>query len=343
MNSSGYRVSFAVLAVSVPAMCGCATERAIVSISYVVEPSKGLPPGMNAVAIMDSKVNTVTDRKWSELAANSIQARIQDANDKYGANLRIADRKHLAEGLAEQDLAAAGITSGSQPGAGGRVMEIRGIIESEINVKVATKRGSQSTISGFSGWGGGRSGGGHIDTREVETVQRSITVQTAFKLVDTVNNRNWITYSPAPYSRTDRTHTSILFGSSQTEAELTPRDEIIGAAVERGIREFVGKIVPCKLEYELEVESSPNENCVQGVRMLRAQAYAEALSYFRAAVAQGPNDDKAAYAAGVAAEASGQYQTALDYYRRAYGIRAAVRYKRARDRLFGHIARIRGS
>lgn len=341
MDSLRYRVSFAVLAACVSAMLGCATERAIVSISYVVEPSKGLPPGMNSVAIMDSRVNTVTDRKWSELAANSIQARIQDANDKYGANLRIADRKHLAEGLAEQDLAAAGITSGYS--AGGKVMEVRGIIESEINVKVATKRGTQSTISGFGGFGGGRSGGGHIDTREVETVQRSITVQTTFKLVDTVNNRNWITYSPAPYSRSDRTHTSILFGSSQTEAELTPRDEIIGAAVERGIREFVGKIVPCKMEYELPVESSANANCVQGVRMLRAQAYAEALSYFRAAVAENPNDDKAAYAAGVAAEASGDYQAALDYYRRAYGLRASARYKRARDRLFGHIARIRGS
>lgn len=343
MNRTRYRYLVVVAAACLSAVLGCASERAIVTVSYVVEPSKGLPPGMDAVAILDSKVNTVTDRKWSELAANSIQARIQDANHRFGANLRIADRKHLTEGLAEQDLAAAGVTSGSAPGAGGKVMEIRGIIESEINVKVDTKRGSQTTIAGVSGWGGRRSGGGSLETREVETVQRNITVQTAFKLVDSVNNRNWITYSPPPFSRSDSTQASILFGSSQTEAALTPRDEIIGAAVERGIREFVGLIVPTNLEFDLEVESSGNAKCVQGVRMLRAQDYAGALSYFRAALIDDPNDDKAAYAAGVAAEGAGDFKTALNYYRQACGIRGAPRYLLARDRLSEHITRIRGS
>jgi len=157
MRSLGYRFLFVVVTMAVPTLLGCTSERAIVSVCYVVEPSKGLPPGMNAVAIMDSKVNTATDRKWSELAANSIQARIQQANDRFGANIKIADRKHLAEGLAEQDLAAAGITSESS---GGDVMAIHGIIQSEINVKVDTKRGSQTTIAGISGFGGHRRGGG---------------------------------------------------------------------------------------------------------------------------------------------------------------------------------------
>ncbi|MCH7527208.1 MAG: tetratricopeptide repeat protein [Planctomycetes bacterium] len=320
---------------------GCATERAFVTISYVVEPTKGVPPGMNAVAVMDSKVNTVTDRKWSELAANMIQARIQTANERFGANLRVADRKHLAEGLAEQDLAAAGVTRSSTAGQGGQVMEVDGIIESEINVKVEKHRGMATTIAGLSGLGGKGWGGGDIRTRQVETVSRNMVVQTTFKLIDTVNNRNWITFSPRPFRQSDRTKTFFLFGSAQTEAALTPRDEIIAAAVEKGVAEFVSQIVPCEMIHEIVVESSTNKNCVSGVQMLRADDFDTATFHFKAALADDPNDYRAAFAAGVAAEASGHYAEALRMYRRAYGLRPDPKYSRAKNRLNGHLNRIR--
>lgn len=320
---------------------GCATERAFVTMSYVVEPSKGLPPGLNSVSIVDSKVNTVTDHKWSELAANMIQAKIQASNERFGTSLKVADRKHLSEGLAEQDLASAGVTRTRSASRGGQVMEIQGIIESEINVKVEKHRGRGTTIAGLSGWGGGKWGGGDIRTREVETVSRNMVVQTTFKLIDTVNNRNWITYSPKPYRQSDRTKTFFLFGSASTEADLTPRDEIIAAAVEKGVAEFVSQIVPCEFVEEVVVEASFNKNCVQGVKLLRAEEFEEAASRFKAAMADDINDHKAVYAAGVASEVTGDYKQALRFYRRAYGIRAEHRYGEARDRLKKHVNRIR--
>ncbi len=170
---------------------------------------------------------------------------------------------------------------------------------------------------------------------------RNITVQTTFKLVDTVNNRNWITYSPVPYSRFDKTKTSILFGSSQTEAELTPRDQIIKEAVTKAARAFVSQFLPCEMRYEVFVESSMNKSCQTGVKLLRAEAYAEALSYFKLALGESADDHRAALGAAVAAEAAGDYQQALRFYRRAYGIRPDARYRDARDRLADHLRRIR--
>lgn len=326
-------------------LMGCVTETAWVPISYVLKPERGMPPGMTSVAVMDSKVNEMTDRKWSELAANMIQDLIQEANHRFSAGVKVADRKHLKDVMDEQDLAASGITVSSDAAQGGRVMRVQGVIQSEINVKVETHQGRATTISDLFGFGGGGDGygegGGEIRTREVETVSRNITVQTVFKLVDMVNNQNWITYAPRPYSRWDRTSTSPLFGSAQTEADLTPRDQIIGEAVAEGAREFVSRILPCEMKYEIAVRASRNKNCTYAVKLLRADEFGEALSYFKRAIAEDPEDDRALFGAGVACEAAGDHEHALRFYKRAYGMSPHGRYRAAKKRLAKHVGRIR--
>ncbi|MCH9019806.1 MAG: hypothetical protein IIA73_05535 [Proteobacteria bacterium] len=60
-----------------------------------------------------------------------------------------------------------------------------------------------------------------------------MTVQTDFRLIDTADNRVWEQHSPRPFRSTDRTKASPIFGSSSTEADLTPQDAIIATLVER--------------------------------------------------------------------------------------------------------------
>ena len=77
------------------------------------------------------------------------------------------------------------------------------------------------------------------------------------------------------------------------------------------------------------------------MKYLRAQAYPEALTYFKLALAENPDDDRAAFGGAVAAEAAGDHDEGLRFYRRAYGLRPERRYRNARDRLADHIRRIR--
>ncbi len=336
-------------------LSGCATEKAWVPIRYTLTPERGLPPHVRTVAVLDSKVNEVTDRKWSELAANMLQDMIQDSIGNFELDLKIADRKHLTDVMAEQDLAAAGVTrstSGSR-GQGGSVMHVDGTIESEINVKVETHKGQQTTISGLGLQGGGAKatdrfgrqyreghGGADIQTREVETVTRNIIVQTTFKLVDNTTNQNLATYAPPPYSQMDSTKASPLFGSAQTEAALTPRDEIIGQAVKKGAQSFVSQILPRAIRFEIPVESSASEQCKLGVKMLRGEDYSEAIRYFRAAIAENPADDRAHYGAAVAYEAMGDHTNALAFYKSAFRENPAPQYRAAKTRLDEQLSRI---
>ncbi len=325
---------------------GCGgSERAMVEVSYVLNPSVGLPEGMSSVAIMDAQVNEVTDKKWSELAANYIQHLIQESKEKYGTELEVVDRKHTGTVMKEHDMAAAGLSDAPQTMAMAKLLNVQGMIMTEINVKVETHKGKGRTISSLGAWGHGGhgwgGGGGRVGSEEAETVSRNITVQTDFKLVDTANSKNWTTHSPKPYRASDKTKVSPFFGSSKTEATLTPRDEIIGAAVETGARQFVSKLIPCAVRYEVEVKSSSQENCVQGVKYLRGDMFTEALGQFKLALADDPEDHQAAFAAGVCCEAMSNFDKALNYYKRALVAKNVPEYIEAKKRMAENKDRIR--
>jgi hypothetical protein len=293
------------------------------------------------VAILDSTVNEATDKKWSEMAANYIQHLVQESNDKYGSNLRVADRKQTSLVASEADLAAAGIVDSAKAGQVARQLAVQGFILSEINVKVDTQKGKKRTVDALSLGAWSRGGSGSVDSTEAETATRNILVQTDFKLVDAATGKNWDTYSPPAYRQTDRTKASPFFGSSQTEAEMTPRDEIIAAAVEQGARRFISRFIPLAVNMEIEVESSKSEACKRGVAYLRGDDYEQALTNLQAALAENPDDDRAAFAAGVTCEAMGRFDEAMKYYQKAAIAKADPRYSEAQRRLKESIARIR--
>ena len=321
---------------------GCGgSEKSTITIEYVLNPSVGLPPGMTSVAILDAKVNEVTDTKWSELAANYVQHLIQESNEKYGANLQVADRKHTSTVMKEADMAAAGMVASANPGATAKLLNVQGMVMVEINVKTRVDKGKGTTVSGVPGLGFSRYGlGSGANTKEVEKVSRHITVQTNFKLIDAATSRDWTTHTES-HNQSDKTKISPFFGSSRTESSLTPRDEIIGAAVELGARGFVSKLIPCAVRYEVELKSSAQENCAQGIKMMRGDMFEEAMSQFKMALAENPEDHRAAFAAGVCSEALGNFDQALRYYKQASMGKNVAEYVVAKKRIAENKNRIR--
>jgi tetratricopeptide (TPR) repeat protein len=335
----------AVVSVVLAGLVGCGgSEKAIVPISYTLAPSKGLPPGLTTVAILPAERGPATDDKWSDMTASVVRAIIQKSNEQFGTNLRVADYDETKKIFAQSDMAAAGmIDSPGNLGESAKMLNAQAFILSKINVKVDTQKGKKRTVSGLSGagwggygWGGG---GGSVDTAEVETVRRHMTVQTEFKITDASTAKVWDSWSDT-YESTEKTKASPFFGSSQTEAELDSTDMIIGTLVERGAREFLSKLIPCPVEYEVEVKSSGNEACQRGVQYLRGDLYEEALEQFKIAIAENPEDDKACFGAGVACEKLGRYDEAYTYYQRACVAKRDQEYVAAKDRMAANKDRI---
>ena len=327
-------------------LAGCASpETAVVNFSYVVEATRGLPAGMKTITIMPAKLGPTTDEKWSEMCVTIMNSLVNESRNSFGTALEVSDRRDTQVTFDEADLAAAGMSTGT-PGAGGRLEAAQGAILSKIDVKIERHMGKQRTLSGLSFLGGGGRhwghGGGDIRTQEVQTVTRNITVIAAFKLLDTATNKVWEYYAPKTFQATDRTKASPIFGSSRTEAELTPTDRIIATLVERAAREFISRLMPCRIDIATNITSSRNESCIRGVRLLRAEDFEGAYSNFVDALVQNPDDHRAAYGAGLACEASGRPDEALKYYKRACAGQENATYRDARDRMKVYADRARG-
>jgi Flp pilus assembly protein TadD len=100
--------------------------------------------------------------------------------------------------------------------------------------------------------------------------------------------------------------------------------------------------MPCRIDITMNVTSSRNEYCIRGVRLLRAEEFEGAYSNFIDALAQNPNDHRAAYGAGLACEASGRLDEALKYYKQACAGQENATYRDARDRMKAYADRARG-
>ena len=142
-------IAAAMVSVALVAVCP-ASEKAVVQVRYLLGPSRGIPEGVRAVAILDAGVNDkhatlATDTEWSAIAANYVQHLLQEAIQKHGVSLDIVDRRHTATVLKENDLAAAGLVSSATAGQAAKLLEVQGIIMAEINVKIETTRQTRNS------------------------------------------------------------------------------------------------------------------------------------------------------------------------------------------------------
>ncbi len=350
-------MSLVLVSVVLSSGCGASKESMTVSLAYTLKPTEQLPEGLTTVAVNESDVEAWeagtedADRakKWSRMSADMIEAMINDSHKEGLTPLTVAKRRETKNVMAENDMAAAGLTQSSgNAGAPAKLADVQGLIKSKLNIRNEVKKGKQRTINAasFSAWGGSYWGGGSgsVDTEEVETVSRNLTVQCSFSMYDKAGNLI-CQYSPDPFRKLDKAKPSPVFGSSKTEANLDSADGIIGELVEQGTREFVSMFVPTQMKYQYEIESSSNEDSAAGVRQMRGRFYDQAINSFKAALAEKGSDYRSMFCLGLCYELTGKYDDAINCYRQAASSKGvdekeAAIYQAAADRLNRHKARI---
>lgn len=399
---------------SLSATACMAKERATVSVAYVIGPPAPLPEGLSAVAVIDAGVKTegtqenAREQKWSAMAADMVEAMLQNAGAEFGSPLAVAKRSQTQRILEEKDLRLAGLVEGAEATRAGKLLAVQGLITSRIVIHLDVTKGSKSTVdwAGILGGvvgglndrdrnrrdvpqrrpavvvrrvpadprargprdprarprttlyrqdyrptrsprpaGGAFGGGIEFKTREVEEISRSLTVQCSFSLIDATTGQALTQYSPPPYQKTDSASPDFLFGGMVDEADLDPVDHFIGELVERATQEFVGMLVPVRVEQEYSLELSGKRG-EAAIRALRADDFDAAMQNLDA-VAGGKDDDEGEYsfAAGVVCELMGNPEKALKLYRQASAAPDVdedelPKYLAAKKRLTEHLGRM---
>jgi hypothetical protein len=129
-----------------------AKEKHTVFISYVLEPPQPLPEGLRTVAVIDAGVEATggqqdeREQKWSNIAADMIEAMVQNSGSQFGAPVQVAKRRETRHILAEQDLALAGLVEGDAATQAGRLLAVQGLITSRITISVDLTHETRRTM-----------------------------------------------------------------------------------------------------------------------------------------------------------------------------------------------------
>lgn len=336
---------------------GCTSQETYdVTIAYVLQPTDKLPEGLNSLAILDATAqfdgSEDSDRakKWSKIAADLMEEKIQASAIKYGTGLKVAKRQDTAKVLAEKDLKAAGLVDASTASKAGQLLNVQALITSKLNIRVEVKQGKKSTVDVTSlyggGWHYGGWGGGSAHAREADEIARNMTVQCSFAMLDAATSQAYLQYAPEPFQKFDHEAPGPVFGSSHSEASLDSVDAMIGELVKQGVREFVGMFVPSEVTYRYNLKSGKSKASAMAVRLLRADDVDGALQQYKAALAEDPEDHRSAFGAGVASELKGDWDAALKFYRQAAAMPKVDKkemdmYLAAKTRMAAHKDRIR--
>jgi tetratricopeptide (TPR) repeat protein len=321
------------------AASGCSKSPvAMVDFTYHLSPKSPLSEQYMRIAVRNTRIEGTGEfdqKKWSEMAADMIQHNLERASEEHNIPLKLVDREHMKMAVEEKDMAAAGITDSGDDVASSALAGAAAIITSKVTIKIDKQKGKGRTVDAFSAFGSAWGGGGSVNTTEVEKESRNITVQCQFQLKDAGSNEVIASHSGKPSQYHNKAKRPGFFmGSSKTEADMEPRDQIIGALIEKQLHHFMAKFVPTELEAECEVEASSHDMSKEAVSALVVDDYETALHKFKMAIAEEPTDHKSLFGAGVACEKLKHMDEALKYYKmaRSYDAKEA-KYTEAVERL----------
>ncbi len=270
MTKSGSVCAMLLLGIVV-AGCGPKGPVATVDFTSTIQPKQPLDERYMAIAVRNADISGDTQEfdqsKWSIMTADMVQNGLQQAAERFNVPLKLVDREHLKLAMEEKDLAAAGITDSGDQVASAQIQGAAAVITSKVTIKIDKQKGKGRTITDIGAWASGYGGGGHAGSEEVEKESRNITVQCQFQLKDAATNDIIASHSGKPSQEfTKAGKTSPFFGGSKTEADMTPRDKIIGEKIDRQLREFLVKFVPTEIEAQAVVRPAMHYMSPPGVR-----------------------------------------------------------------------------
>ncbi|MCZ6817184.1 MAG: tetratricopeptide repeat protein [Planctomycetota bacterium] len=327
------------------AVMGCGPKRPTVTVdfTYTTQPSQEISEQYMKVAVMNATMKGDTGEydqdKWSKMTADSLRHYLQEARERHGIPFQLVDRQHVKLALDEQDLAAAGIADDSNDIGSAGLEGVGSILTSDITIKIDKQVGKKRTIDSASVfahvgryWGGG--GGGGITTTEVDEEARNITVSCQFQLKDPAGNRIIVAHSALPSQEYSKTKASGFFGSSQTEADMTPRDQVIAGMIEKHMMDFLAKFIPTEISETVKCKPSVHEASIAGADAVIAENYEGGLQQFKLAIVEKGDDHASLFLAGVCCEKLERFDDARTYYKRASAYKPKdQQYRRAVQRI----------
>lgn len=295
---------------------GCALSGPVtVTLDYELPAEIGMPEGATRVAVVPIESKVGIDPRWTESAIRLIEQRLESAGRGSEGGVRVVDRIRTRELFDAAKLTADDILTG-MGAAEARALPAHAYLIARAGVR--SKRRNEP-----------------IDDDVI--VHQTIEGRAEFILTDVRTGKVWTRFDDTT-EVTERTQPPGFLGLGG-RTELSTERDVMRRFLIDATGEFVGRMVPVRVRCSIEVESSMNGNCAQGVQYMKERYFPAALIEFEKAVAADPDDHRAMFAAGVAFEAMNRRAQAMDFYQQACQIQPEPKYVENRDRLTREMVR----
>ena len=256
---------------------------------------------------------------YSELAADLISRSLSEAIQREGLALKVVDREHLAQLLAEAKIQISDI---SRPGALAALSSKQVPVDALLFV-----RAESSTVTAT--WSQETHGVGDLVTSMAthglvssesnkQAIARNVAVRMNLRLtfIDGRVLRSQAAVSRAPQ---EKHKPGVVLGRDHTLADLRPLDTVVEELMSRQIDQFVGVLLGTDLPPErIEYKVPANEYCRAGAHQLGQGEYSFAEKSFQAAARNGgTSQGRIRFAIGLANEKAGKLNQAAKHYREA--------------------------
>ena len=112
-----------------------------------------------------------------------------------------------------------------------------------------------------------------------------------------------------------------------------PADQTVNQMLDLVVEQFVREISPHTVVVSVKLESGMTEAVKTASKLAKAEDYTGALEMYQAAMTERPDDDGAAFNAGVMYEAMCDFPNAGKYYFKAFKLNGKDKYIEARQRV----------
>ncbi|HUS47445.1 MAG TPA: CsgG/HfaB family protein [Phycisphaerae bacterium] len=320
MNSNGKRVLLVAAAIVWPLVGGCGEKGSVVSLTYDRPAKFKIPAKVKRLAVAEFAGKTRRDERWGVVAADKLCAELAKANREFN-RYELVDRRNLGKILTEQDIR---IMNSEQAVKAGKLADVQAMIYGQVTVNVTDERLSRSYFDPFS-----RSMKKKDYTKRYCLVAVNLTMDD----IDTAKTFHTFTLTKEFDSDKDKEGSSLGGVLGFSSDDPPPADQTVNQMLDLVVQQFVREISPHKVVVSVKLGNGKSEAVKTGNKLAKAGDYAEALEMYQAAMSERPDDDGAAFNAGVMYEALCDFSNAEKNYSKAISLKAKDEYIEARQRV----------
>lgn len=309
------------MAVVVGALCviGCGEEPAV-TLSYVRPAQFEVPTNVKrvAVATLDDNSSQRSGGDWGVIAADKLVGELDKANREF-KRFELVDHRNLKEILQRQDIH---IMTSNEAADAGKLANVHAMIYGTVSV-MASDETVVKTVPDIINRG----------LKQKEYVKRHCLVTVNLTLDDVETARTLRTFTVSKEMDSDKDSASALSAIGFSSDNPPPVSQTVNGLIDQCVSEFVAQISPHRVEFVQKLQKGKSNAVKTGNKLAAAGDHKEALDMYLEALQIKPNDDGAAFNAGVMQEALGNVDAAQELYTRAFRLKQKDEYVQARQRV----------